>query len=156
RIAQSVIWPPWVRGSSADGEAAAAAADVAPPALLCGVPPAHVPLPGPGGGLAGPGAVRGGPPVPQLPRVVVGPRAGGRPLARPGPRWPNRRPRPVVPDGRAVGLCPAAARAGGGAVTATGAVLGIAGVNTRPLHAATLGIAGNWGSTLRPHLDRVT
>src|SRR5262249_23636657 len=29
--------------------------------------------------------------------------------------------------------------------------LGIAGVNTRPLQAATVGIAGNWGSTLRPH-----
>ena len=35
------------------------------------------------------------------------------------------------------------------------ACLGIAGVNTRPLHAATLGIAGNWGSTLRPHLDQI-
>jgi hypothetical protein len=35
-------------------------------------------------------------------------------------------------------------------------VLGIAGVNTRPLHAATLGIAGNWGSTLRPHLEDLT
>jgi hypothetical protein len=34
--------------------------------------------------------------------------------------------------------------------------LGIAGVNTRPLHAATLGIAGNWGSTLRLHLGRLT
>jgi hypothetical protein len=36
------------------------------------------------------------------------------------------------------------------------ASLGIAGVNTRPLHAATLGIAGNWGSALRPHLERIT
>jgi hypothetical protein len=36
------------------------------------------------------------------------------------------------------------------------ATLGIAGVNTRPLHAATLGIAGNWGSTLRPHVNRLT
>ncbi len=35
------------------------------------------------------------------------------------------------------------------------AVAGIAGVNTRPLHAATLGIAGNWGSTLRPHLEQL-
>jgi hypothetical protein len=32
--------------------------------------------------------------------------------------------------------------------------IGIAGVNTRPLHAATLGIARNWGSTLRPHLNQ--
>jgi len=30
--------------------------------------------------------------------------------------------------------------------------LGIAGVNTRPLAAAALGIAGHWGSTLRPHV----
>jgi hypothetical protein len=36
------------------------------------------------------------------------------------------------------------------------ASVGIAGVNTRPLHAATVGIAGNWGSTVRPHLERVT
>jgi hypothetical protein len=36
------------------------------------------------------------------------------------------------------------------------AMLGIAGVNTHPLHAATLGIAGNWGSTLRPHLQHIT
>ena len=36
------------------------------------------------------------------------------------------------------------------------ASVGIAGVNTRPLHAATLGIAGNWGSTLRPHLEQIT
>jgi hypothetical protein len=41
------------------------------------------------------------------------------------------------------------------------ASLGIAGVNTRPLmHASApsrpkLAIAGNWGSTLRPHVDRV-
>ena len=33
------------------------------------------------------------------------------------------------------------------------AAMGIAGVNTRPLQAAALGIAGNWGSTLRPHLE---
>lgn len=36
--------------------------------------------------------------------------------------------------------------------------LGIAGVNTRPLMRAAdplLGIAGNWGSTLRPHLARI-
>ena len=33
--------------------------------------------------------------------------------------------------------------------------VGIAGVNTRPLRAATLGIAGNWGSTLRPHLNQI-
>jgi len=33
--------------------------------------------------------------------------------------------------------------------------VGIAGVNTRPLHAATLGIAGNWGSTLRPHMEQI-
>jgi hypothetical protein len=33
--------------------------------------------------------------------------------------------------------------------------VGIAGVNTRPLQAATLGIAGNWGSTLRPHLNQI-
>src|SRR5260370_15166667 len=36
------------------------------------------------------------------------------------------------------------------------ASVGIAGVNTHPLHAATLGIAGNWGSTLRPHLEHIT
>jgi hypothetical protein len=36
------------------------------------------------------------------------------------------------------------------------AMLGIAGVNTHPMHAATLGIAGNWGSTLRPHLQHIT
>ena len=30
--------------------------------------------------------------------------------------------------------------------------VGIAGINTRPLLAASLGVAGNWGSTLRPHL----
>lgn len=38
------------------------------------------------------------------------------------------------------------------------AALGIAGVNTRPLMAASspmLGSAGRWGSTLRPHVDRV-
>jgi hypothetical protein len=35
------------------------------------------------------------------------------------------------------------------------AAVGIAGVNTRPLQAAALGIAGNWGSTLRPYLDRL-
>jgi hypothetical protein len=33
--------------------------------------------------------------------------------------------------------------------------VGIAGVNTRPLHAATLGIAGNWGSSIRPHLNQI-
>lgn len=36
--------------------------------------------------------------------------------------------------------------------------LGIAGVNTRPLMRASdplIGIAGNWGSTLRPHLSRL-
>src|SRR3712207_6590688 len=36
--------------------------------------------------------------------------------------------------------------------------LGIAGVNTRPLMRAAdplLGIAGNWGSTLRPHVERI-
>lgn len=33
--------------------------------------------------------------------------------------------------------------------------VGIAGVNTRPLLAASLGVAGNWGSTLRPHLTSV-
>ena len=36
------------------------------------------------------------------------------------------------------------------------ASVGIAGVNTHPLHAATLGIAGNWGNTLRPHLQHIT
>src|SRR6202521_6160088 len=36
------------------------------------------------------------------------------------------------------------------------ASVGIAGVNTHPLYAATLGIAGNWGSTLRPHLQHIT
>jgi hypothetical protein len=38
------------------------------------------------------------------------------------------------------------------------AALGIAGVNTRPLLRASdpmVGIAGNWGSTLRPRLDRL-
>lgn len=35
------------------------------------------------------------------------------------------------------------------------ATLGIAGVNTRPLHAATVGIAGNWGSGLRPHIQQL-
>jgi hypothetical protein len=40
------------------------------------------------------------------------------------------------------------------------AFLGIAGVNTRPLMVASnpspkLAIAGNWGSTLRPHVERV-
>jgi hypothetical protein len=33
--------------------------------------------------------------------------------------------------------------------------MGIAGVNTRPLQAAALGVAGNWGSTLRPCLERL-
>src|SRR5438093_11156450 len=36
--------------------------------------------------------------------------------------------------------------------------LGIAGVNTRPLMRAAdplIGIAGNWGSTLRPHLEGI-
>ena len=36
------------------------------------------------------------------------------------------------------------------------ATLGIAGVNTRPLHAATVGIAGNWGSGLRPQIEQLT
>ena len=36
------------------------------------------------------------------------------------------------------------------------ATLGIAGVNTRPLHAATVGIAGNWCSGLRPHIEQLT
>jgi hypothetical protein len=36
------------------------------------------------------------------------------------------------------------------------ASLAIAGINTRPLQAAALGIAGNWGSTLRPRLQEVT
>src|SRR4051794_19285710 len=38
------------------------------------------------------------------------------------------------------------------------AAVGIAGVNTRPLMRAAdplIGIAGNWGSTLRPHVGRV-
>ena len=43
----------------------------------------------------------------------------------------------------------------GSAISVTAGAVGIAGVNTRPLQAAVLGIAGNWGSTLRPHLDRV-
>jgi hypothetical protein len=34
--------------------------------------------------------------------------------------------------------------------------IGIAGVNTRPLHRAALAIAGNLGSTLRPHLQTLT
>jgi hypothetical protein len=37
--------------------------------------------------------------------------------------------------------------------------VGIAGVNTRPLMRAAdpmVGIAGNWGSTLRPHITRLT
>src|SRR5438067_11521290 len=51
-----------------------------------------------------------------------------------------------------------------GALTATAALdargpaVGIAGVNTRPLIRAAdplIGIAGNWGSTLRPHVARV-
>ena len=36
--------------------------------------------------------------------------------------------------------------------------IGIAGVNTRPLMRASdpkIGIAGNWGSTLRPHVAKV-
>jgi hypothetical protein len=33
------------------------------------------------------------------------------------------------------------------------AALGIAGVNTLPLHAATLGVAGNWGTSLLPHVE---
>jgi hypothetical protein len=36
------------------------------------------------------------------------------------------------------------------------ASVGIAGVNTHPLHAAALGLAGNSGSTLRPHLQHIT
>ena len=36
------------------------------------------------------------------------------------------------------------------------ASVGIAGVNTRQLHAATVGIAGHWVSTVRPHLEHVT
>ena len=42
--------------------------------------------------------------------------------------------------------------------TTGGAALGIAGVNTRPLMRAAnplIGIAGNWGSTLRPQVARV-
>jgi hypothetical protein len=35
------------------------------------------------------------------------------------------------------------------------AAMGIAGVNTRPLQEAALGIAGHWGSTLRPRLGEV-
>src|ERR1700753_41627 len=38
------------------------------------------------------------------------------------------------------------------------AAVGIAGVNTRPLMRAAdplIGIAGNWGSTLRPHVGRM-
>jgi hypothetical protein len=41
------------------------------------------------------------------------------------------------------------------ALAAGSAALGIAGVNTRPLEAAALGVAGNWGSTLRLCLDRL-
>jgi hypothetical protein len=41
-------------------------------------------------------------------------------------------------------------------VSIVSATLGIAGVNTRPLHAATVGIAGNWGSSLRPHIEQFT
>jgi hypothetical protein len=33
--------------------------------------------------------------------------------------------------------------------------LGIAGVNTRPLHASALGTAGDWGSSLRPHVNQI-
>jgi hypothetical protein len=40
--------------------------------------------------------------------------------------------------------------------TSRQASVGIAGVNTRALQAATLGIAGNWGSALRPHVERIT
>jgi hypothetical protein len=43
-------------------------------------------------------------------------------------------------------------------VIASAAALGIAGVNTRPLMRASdplIGIAGNWGSTLRPHVARL-
>ena len=36
------------------------------------------------------------------------------------------------------------------------ATLGIAGVNTQQLHAATVGIAGSWGSGLRPHIEQLT
>jgi hypothetical protein len=39
--------------------------------------------------------------------------------------------------------------------TAPKATVGIAGVNTRPLQSATLGVAGNWGSTLRPYVRRI-
>ncbi len=39
---------------------------------------------------------------------------------------------------------------------ASRASLRIAGVNTHLLHAATMGIAGDWGSTLRPHLQHIT
>ena len=42
------------------------------------------------------------------------------------------------------------------ALTAPAAALGIAGVNTRPLQGAALGIAGNWGSTLRRQLAQMT
>ena len=44
-------------------------------------------------------------------------------------------------------------------IDARSAAVGIAGVNTRPLMRAAdpmIGIAGNWGSTLRPHVARVT
>ena len=41
-------------------------------------------------------------------------------------------------------------------LTAPTAALGIAGVNTRPLQGAALGIAGNWGSTLRRQLAQMT
>ena len=44
------------------------------------------------------------------------------------------------------------------AIGTRAAAVGIAGVNTRPLMRAAdplIGIAGNWGSTLRPHVGRV-
>ncbi len=45
------------------------------------------------------------------------------------------------------------------ALDALGSAVGIAGVNTRPLMRAAhplVGIAGNWGSTLRPHVARLS
>src|SRR4051812_4733494 len=57
-----------------------------------------------------------------------------------------------------LGLGFSSIRSSSSAIGNRGAAVGIAGVNTRPLMRAAdplIGIAGNWGSTLRPHVQRV-
>src|SRR5437764_11130075 len=57
-----------------------------------------------------------------------------------------------------LGLGFSSIRSSSSAIGNRGAAVGIAGVTTRPLRRAAdplIGIAGNWGSTLRPHVRRI-